>query len=113
MATGAGKTFTAASKSYRLLKYAGAERLCFLVDRGNLGRQALKEFQTFVTPDTGRKFTELYNVQLLSSNRIDPAANVVITTIQRLYSILRGESELAAEVDETGGAGRASTGTTA
>lgn len=100
MATGAGKTYTAASESYRLLKYARARRLCFLVDRGNLGRQALREFQTFFTPDTERKFTELYNVQLLTANRIDPAAHVVITTIQRLYSILRGEAELAPDVDE-------------
>ena len=101
MATGAGKTFTAASESYRLLKFGGAKRVCFLVDRGNLGRQALKEFQTFVSPDTGRKFTELYNVQLLTSNHVDPASDVVITTIQRLYSILRGENELAPEMDET------------
>jgi type I restriction enzyme R subunit len=50
----------------------------------------LRQFQTFVTPDTGRKFTDLYQVQLLSSNKIDPAAQVVITTIQRPYSILRG-----------------------
>jgi type I restriction enzyme R subunit len=101
MATGAGKTYMAAAQSYRLLKYAGATRVCFLVDRGNLGRQTLREFQTFITPDTGRKFTELYQVQLLTSNRIDPAAQVVITTIQRLYSILRGEAELDPEVDET------------
>jgi type I restriction enzyme R subunit len=101
MATGAGKTFTAAAEVYRLLKYARAGRIAFLVDRGNLGRQALREFQTFITPDTGRKFTELYNVQLLTSNRIDPAANVVITTIQRLYSILRGEPDLPADLDET------------
>ena len=101
MTTGAGKTYTAAAETYRLLKFAGAKRICFLVDRGNLGRQALKEFQTFITPDTGRKFTDLYNIQLLTSNRIDPASNVVITTIQRLYSILRGESDLAPEVDET------------
>ena len=101
MATGAGKTYTAASETYRLLKFGGATRICFLVDRGNLGRQALKEFETFVAPDTGKKFTSLYNVQLLSSNRINPAADVVITTIQRLYSILRGENELPAEMDET------------
>jgi type I restriction enzyme R subunit len=101
MATGAGKTFMAAAQTYRLLKFAGAQRVCFLVDRGNLGRQTLREFQTFVTPDTGRKFTDLYNVQLLTSNKIDPAAHVVITTIQRLYSILRGEAELDPEVDET------------
>ena len=100
MATGAGKTFTAASESYRLLKHARARRVCFLVDRANLGRQALKEFQTYRTPDTGRLFTELYNVQLLSSNTIDPSAHVVITTIQRLYSILRGEAELDPELDE-------------
>src|SRR4051812_103120 len=76
MATGAGKTFMAAAQTYRLLKFSGAQRVCFLVDRGNLGRQTLREFQTFVTPDTGRKFTELYNVQLLTSNKIDPAAHV-------------------------------------
>lgn len=101
MATGAGKTFMAAAETYRLLKYAGAQRVCFLVDRGNLGRQTLREFQTFVTPDTGRKFSDLYQVQLLSSNKIDPAAQVVIMTIQRLYSILRGEAELDPEIDET------------
>lgn len=101
MATGAGKTFTAASETYRLLKHAKARRICFLVDRGNLGRQALREFQTFKTPEAGRLFTDLYNVQLLSSNHIDPAANVVISTIQRLYSILRGETEFDAAADET------------
>ncbi len=65
MATGAGKTFTACAFTYRLIKYAGARRVLFLVDRSNLGRQATSEFQQFVTPDTGRKFTELYNVQHL------------------------------------------------
>jgi len=69
MATGAGKTFMAAAETYRMLKFAGAQRVCFLVDRGNLGRQTLRKFQTFVTPDTGRKFTELYQVQLLTSNK--------------------------------------------
>ncbi|MGY1827598.1 type I restriction endonuclease subunit R [Blastococcus sp. SYSU DS0541] len=101
MATGAGKTFMAAAQTYRVLKFAGGNRVAFLVDRGNLGRQTLREFQTFVTPDTGRKFTDLYNVQLLTSNKIDPAAHVVITTIQRLYSILRGEAELDPELEET------------
>jgi type I restriction enzyme, R subunit len=89
MATGAGKTFTAANVAYRLIKYAGARRVLFLVDRANLGRQTRKEFQAFTTPDDGRKFTELYNVQHLSTNVIDPVARVMITTIQRLYSILR------------------------
>lgn len=100
MATGAGKTFTAVSSIYRLVKFGGAKRVLFLVDRANLGRQALKEFQQYVTPDDGRKFTELYNVQLLSSNRIDPVARVVITTIQRLFSMLKGEQEYDPVRDE-------------
>ncbi len=91
MATGSGKTFTAVSAIYRAVKHAKARRVLFLVDRGNLGRQALREFQTYVTPDDGRKFTELYNVQRLTSNVFDPTSEVCITTIQRLYSILSGE----------------------
>ena len=84
MATGSGKTFMAANLAYRLVQTAGAERVLFLVDRANLGRQTLREFQQFATPGDGRKFTDLYNVQWLTSNRIDPAARVVITTVQRL-----------------------------
>ena len=72
MATGSGKTFTAVTPIYRLIKFAGARRVLFLVDRGNLGRQTLKEFQQYVTPDDGRKFTELYNVQHLQSNTHRP-----------------------------------------
>lgn len=104
MATGSGKTFMAANLAYRLVHTAGAERVLFLVDRANLGRQTLREFQQFATPGDGRKFTDLYNVQWLTSNRIDPAARVVITTVQRLYSMLRGEEELAPDVDEQSGA---------
>jgi hypothetical protein len=80
MATGSGKTFAACAFTYRLIKYAGARRVLFLVDRSNLGRQATAEFQQFVTPDTGRKFTELYNVQHLTSNALDPVCRVTICT---------------------------------
>jgi len=93
MASGGGKTFTACNFSYRLVKYAGARRVLFLVDRSNLGKQTLKEFQQFVTPDDGRKFTELYNVQRMQSNKLDKVSKVCITTIQRLYSMLKGEEE--------------------
>ncbi|HVC09521.1 MAG TPA: type I restriction-modification enzyme R subunit C-terminal domain-containing protein [Elusimicrobiota bacterium] len=99
MATGAGKTYTACAFIYRLIKHAGAKRVLFLVDRANLGRQAKGEFDQFVTPDTGRKFTELYNVQRLTSNKLDGVSRVTICTIQRLYSMLRGE-ELPEEADE-------------
>ncbi len=100
MATGSGKTFTAIAAIYRLVKEGGARRVLFLVDRGNLGRQALREFQSYATPDDGRKFTELYNVVNLSHNTVDPVNKLVITTIQRLYSILKGEDELPEELDE-------------
>ena len=91
MATGAGKTFTAITSVYRLLKFGGAKRILFLVDTRNLGKQAHQEFMAYTPPDDGRKFTELYNVQRLASPQIDPHAQVCISTIQRMYSILSGE----------------------
>ena len=91
MATGAGKTFTAITAVYRLLKWGGAKRILFLVDTRNLGKQAHQEFMAYTPPDDGRKFTELYNVQRLASPTIDPHAQVCISTIQRMYSILSGE----------------------
>lgn len=103
MATGSGKTYTAVTSTYRLLKYAKAKRVLFLVDRGNLGRQTAKEFQQYITPDDGRKFTELYNVQHLQTNTIDPVNKVTITTIQRLYSMLKGDQELDPSLEEESG----------
>jgi type I restriction enzyme R subunit len=100
MATGSGKTFAAANVAERLITQAGAQRILFLVDRANLGKQTLKEFQGFDVPGTGRKFSELYNVQRLGSNTIDPVAKVCISTIQRVYSILRGDDTLADDLDE-------------
>ncbi|KQM77407.1 DEAD/DEAH box helicase family protein [Xylophilus sp. Leaf220] len=91
MATGAGKTFTAITSVYRLLKFGGAKRVLFLVDTRNLGKQAHQEFMAYTPPDDSRKFTELYNVQRLASSSIDPHAQVVISTIQRMYSVLSGE----------------------
>jgi len=91
MATGSGKTYTAVTSVYRLIKHARSRRVLFMVDRTNLGRQALREFRQYVTPDDGRKFGELYNVQLMTSNVLDPVSKVCITTVQRLYSMLRGE----------------------
>jgi type I restriction enzyme R subunit len=96
MATGAGKTFTACTFSWRLLKHANARRILFLVDRNNLGDQTLKEYQNYEPPGSGRKFVQTYIVQHLHGNRIDPDAKVIITTIQRLYAMLRGE-----ELDES------------
>ncbi|WP_290143654.1 DEAD/DEAH box helicase family protein, partial [Helicobacter japonicus] len=101
MATGAGKTFTACNFAYRLLSIAKAKRILFLVDRNNLGKQAKKEFDNFSPSADKRHFSEIYNVVHLETNHIPTESKVVITTIQRLYSILRGESEFdSAETKE-------------
>ena len=99
MATGSGKTFTAISFIYRLIKFAGARRVLFLVDRGNLGRQTKKEFDQYVSPVNNYKFGEEYIVQHLTSNNLDKTARVCISTIQRMYSMLKGR-ELPEEADE-------------
>lgn len=93
MATGSGKTRTAVNVAYRLLKFADAKRILFLVDRSNLGKQTEQEFNNFEPPDAPRKFPTLYTVQRLQTNSINPAAKVVVTTIQRLYSMLKGDAE--------------------
>ncbi len=104
MATGSGKTFTAITFIYRLIKFAGARRVLFLVDRANLGKQTLREFQKYVSPYNNYKFTEEFIVQRLASNTIDKTARVCISTIQRLYSMLRGE-EIPEDADETSAQG--------
>ncbi|MDZ7654856.1 MAG: type I restriction-modification enzyme R subunit C-terminal domain-containing protein [Sulfurimicrobium sp.] len=99
MATGSGKTFTSISFIYRLIKFAGARRILFLVDRGNLADQTLKEFQQYVSPYNNFKFSEEYIVQRLQGNQIDSTARVCICTIQRLYSMLKGR-DLPADLEE-------------
>ncbi len=90
MATGAGKTRMAVTESYRLIKNGGFNRILFLVDRNNLGDQTLREFRDYETQDDGRKFTELYNVNKLTSAGVADSSKVVISTIQRVFSVLRG-----------------------
>ncbi len=105
MATGSGKTFTAITSIYRLLKApVRMRRILFLVDTKNLGEQAEQEFQSYTPNDDRRKFTELYTVQRLSSSFIDAGAQVCISTIQRMYSILQGGEPLDAGAEEYTGA---------
>ncbi|MBP9214539.1 MAG: DEAD/DEAH box helicase family protein [Chitinophagaceae bacterium] len=96
MATGSGKTFTAITFIYRLLKYAKAKRILFLVDTKNLGEQAEQEFMSYVPNDDNRKFTELYGITRLKSSFIPADNQVYISTIQRMYSLLKGT-----ELDES------------
>ena len=91
MATGAGKTYTAVTLSYRLFKHGGFNRILFLVDRNNLAKQTSAEFENYQTPDDGRKFTELYNVNRLKRGPMPDATSVAISTIQRVFKALRNE----------------------
>jgi len=100
MATGSGKTYTAVTSVYRLLKFAHAKRILFLVDTKNLGEQAEQEFIGYSPADDSRNFAELYNVQRLNSRYISKDSQVCISTIQRMYSILK-DRELDESVEET------------
>ncbi|CAN5918079.1 type I restriction-modification enzyme R subunit C-terminal domain-containing protein [soil metagenome] len=99
MATGAGKTFTACTASYRLLAHAGFKRILFLADRANLVRQTRDEYLTYRPPGTGRSFSEIYNVQKLGAAGLDKEAQFVVATIQRVYSVLTGR-ELTEDAEE-------------
>ncbi len=91
LATGAGKTYTACTVAYRMLAYTPMKRILFLVDRNNLGRQAENEFGTYKLTKNGDPFNQIYAVNRLRSCKIPSDSNVVISTIQRLFSLLKGE----------------------
>lgn len=99
MATGAGKTFAAITATYRLLKYGNMKRILFLVDTRNLGEQAEREFLAYTPNDDPRSFTQLYGVRRLNSSYIPKDDQICISTIQRMYSILKGEDIEGAEED--------------
>jgi len=99
MATGSGKTFTAITQVYRLLKHAGARRILFLIDTRNLGEQAEQEFMAYMPNDDNKNFIELYGVQRLTSPSITNSNQVVISTIQRMYATLKGE-ELGGDAED-------------
>jgi type I restriction enzyme R subunit len=91
MATGAGKTYAAVTLSYRLLRFGGFDRILFLVDRNNLAKQTMAEFENYRTPDDGRRFTELYNVNRLNRGPMPESTALAISTIQRVFKALRNE----------------------
>lgn len=57
MATGSGKTFTAVSALYRLVKHAGAARALFLVDRAVVTEDQIR---TVIRTFRDRLFTEIF-----------------------------------------------------
>ncbi len=96
MATGAGKTFTAITSAYRLLKYGKMKRILFLVDTKGLGEQAEREFLAYTPNEDPRSFSQIYGVRRLKSSYMPNDVQICISTIQRMYSILKEE-----ELDES------------
>lgn len=90
LATGAGKTYTACTACYRFLSYTPMRRILFLVDRNNLGKQAADEFGKYKLTETDDPFNSIFGVERLTSPEIPSDANVVISTIQRLFAVLSG-----------------------
>lgn len=101
MATGAGKTFTAITNSYRLLKDAKAKRILFLVDTKQLGEQAETEYKNYTPYDSQEKLASLYNITRIQTSNISSETQICISTIQRLYSMLSGEiKDIPDDIDE-------------
>lgn len=105
LATGSGKTFTACMMAYRMLSFTPMKHVLFLVDRNNLGTAAATELKTFKLTESGKPLSEIFWVEQLTNRPIDPRTRIVVSTIQRLYSLLTGNTDSYSEEDEDAGMG--------
>ena len=92
LATGSGKTYLACLASYRFLEYTpSTKRILFLADRNNLANQAKTEFCLFDRTETGQQLKDLYAITRLKKED-DIKGDIVISTIQKLYAVLTGQT---------------------
>lgn len=91
LATGSGKTYLACLASYRLLNYTHTNRVLFLVDRNNLAKQTETEFTQFTRTENGKSLSDLYRINRLKRKE-DINGDIVISTIQKLFAILTGNT---------------------
>ena len=91
LATGSGKTYLACLASYRLLNYTSTKRVLFLVDRNNLARQTETEFSLFDRTENQQPMSSLYQINRLK-NKDDIGGDIVISTIQKLFAVLTGQT---------------------
>lgn len=105
LATGSGKTFTACMMAYRMLSFTPMKHVLFLVDRNNLGTAAATELKTFKLTESGKPLSEIFWVEQLTNRPIDRRTRIVVSTIQRLYSLLTGNTDAYSEEDEDAGMG--------
>ena len=99
LATGSGKTYLACLASYRLLNYTNqVNRVLFLADRNNLARQAESEFVKFNRTEDQEELGYKYQIARLRKPQ-DAKAEIVISTIQKLYAVLTGQT-LSPDINE-------------
>lgn len=91
LATGSGKTYLACLASYRLLNYTSTKRVLFLVDRNNLARQTETEFSLFDRTENQQPMSSLYQINRLK-NKDGIGGDIVISTIQKLFAVLTGQT---------------------
>lgn len=99
LATGSGKTYLACLASYRLLNYTQTKRILFLADRNNLAKQALSEFSLFDRTENMQQMGNLYTIKRLRKEN-DVNADIVISTIQKLFAVLTGQAIQDGNEDE-------------
>ena len=91
LATGSGKTYLACLASYRMLNFTPTKRILFLVDRNNLARQTEAEFSRFDRTEDRKEMSSLYEIKRLKKES-DIKADIVISTIQKLFAVLTGQT---------------------
>ena len=99
LATGSGKTYLACLASYRLLNYTSVKRILFLVDRNNLAKQAKSEFSRFDRTENQQTMSSLYQIKRLKKED-DIKGDIVISTIQKLFAVLIGQTLQECNEDE-------------
>ncbi|MCR4818396.1 MAG: DEAD/DEAH box helicase family protein [Fretibacterium sp.] len=99
LATGSGKTYLACLATYRLLNYTPVRKVLFLVDRNNLARQTENEFSTFDRTEGQQEMSSLYEIRRLRKES-DIKADIVISTIQKLFAVLTGAAVSSDEAED-------------
>lgn len=94
MATGTGKTKLAIAMLYRLLAAKRFRRVCFVVDRNALGRQAAGEFET-TRMVSAKTFADIFGLKGLDTAVPDSETKVHICTIQGLVKRVLYEDDPA------------------
>ena len=82
--TGSGKTLTSFKAAQLATKLAGVEKVLFVVDRKDLDYQTMQEYDRFQKGAANSNTS----TRILKQQLEDPAARIIITTIQKLSTFI-------------------------